>query len=346
MKKTNSLSLSLLFALSLSMVGCNNTTNYNLHTELQTTYLEGEPNLISIYADGTKELSRPNAVTLEWNDFSDKVYNVYISKNENFEGELAASYQTGDCLCSIYNLEINETYYWYAFNEDGKTKVQSFTTESKAPRSLYVDGITNARDLGGYETLDGGYTKQGLIYRTSRFNENESSELTITYAGIREMVYGLGIKTDLDLRRVDNNETGGIKQSPLGSEVRYASVPMKSGGNIILLNKDIIKDVFAVFGEKDNYPIVMHCSIGTDRTGMIAFLINALLGVSERDLYVDYLYSNFADIGGSRRPSTIESYIDTIDEAEGNTFAEKTKNYLISIGVEENDINTIIELMK
>ena len=30
----------------------------------------------------------------------------------------------------------------FAFNDDGKTKVQSFTTNSHAPRSLYVDGIT------------------------------------------------------------------------------------------------------------------------------------------------------------------------------------------------------------
>ena len=50
----------------------------------------------------------------------------------------------------------------------------------------------------------------------------------------------------------------------------------------------MLKDAFAIFGNKDNYPIVMHCSIGTDRTGMLAFLINSLLGVSEEDLYKDY----------------------------------------------------------
>ena len=344
--KRKSLSLSLLFALSLSMVGCNKVTNYNLHTEDQTAYLEGDPNLISLYASGREELSRPGVVTLDWDDFSNKTYNVSVSKNKNFEGELSKSYETGDSQCVLNNLEINETYYWYAFNDDGKTKVQSFTTNSHAPRSLYVDGITNARDLGGYETSDGSFTKQGLIYRTSRFNENETTDLVISYAGIQELVKGLKVKTELDLRRVDNNETGGISSSPLGNEVEYISVPMKSGGNIILLNQNIIKDVFEVFGEKDNYPIVMHCSIGTDRTGMIAFLINALLGVSEEDLYRDYLYSNFANIGGSRNPSTIKTYINTVKYSEGETLAEKTKSYLIGIGVSEEDINTLIEMMK
>lgn len=346
MKNTHvkTLSLSLLFALSLSMVGCNKVTNYNLHTEEQTTYLQGDPNLISLYADGTKELSRPGSVALDWKDFSNKSYNISVSKSEKFD-DLVRSYLTDESQCVLYNLEINETYYWYAFNDDGETKVQSFTTESLAPRSLYVDGITNARDLGGYKTDDGSFTKQGLIYRTSRFNENETTSLLISESGINEMVKGLNIKTELDLRRVDNNETGGITTSPLGNEVNYISVPMKSGGNIILLNKDIIKDVFKVFGNKENYPIVMHCSIGTDRTGMIAFLINALLGVSEEDLYRDYLFSNFANIGGNRTPSTIKGYIDTFKYSDGKTLAEKTKSYLIEIGVSEEDINTVIEMM-
>ena len=90
----------------------------------------------------------------------------------------------------------------------------------------------------------------------------------------------------------------------------------------------------------------MHCSIGTDRTGMLAFLINALLGVSEEDLYKDYLYSNFANIGGNRNPSTINTYIKTFKYYDGETLAEKAKNYLISVGVSEQDINTLIEMMK
>ena len=42
--------------------------------------------------------------------------------------------------------------------------------------------------------------------------------------------------------------------------------------------------------------LLLHCSIGTDRTGVICFLINALLGVSEEDLYKDYLFSMFGMI--------------------------------------------------
>ena len=71
-----------------------------------------------------------------------------------------------------------------------------------------------------------------------------------------------------------------------------------------------------------------------------------ILGVSEDDLYRDYLYSNFANIGGNRTPSTIKTYLNTLKYCEGETLAEKTKNYLIGVGVEEKDINVIIEMMK
>ena len=49
----------------------------------------------------------------------------------------------------------------------------------------------------------------------------------------------------------------------------------------------------------------------------------ALLDVNEEDLYKDYLYSNFANIGRSRSPSTIKDYIGTINNSLGDTFAEK-----------------------
>jgi hypothetical protein len=160
------------------------------------------------------------------------------------------------------------------------------------------------------------------------------------------MLEVLKVKSELDIRRTDNNENGGITVSPLGSKVKYYSVPMKSNGNCLLLNKDVIKNAFKILGDESNYPIVIHCSIGTDRTGMLCFLINALLGVSEEDLYRDYLFSNFGNIGGNRTPSIIDTYLLNISTSYGETLSEKTYNYLKNIGVNESDLNTLISLMK
>ena len=65
-KITNALSLSLLFMLSTSLVGCNSTPTYDIHTEEQAKYLEGDYNLISLYADGTKELSKPDLIRFKF----------------------------------------------------------------------------------------------------------------------------------------------------------------------------------------------------------------------------------------------------------------------------------------
>ena len=117
-------------------------------------------------------------------------------------------------------------------------------------------------------------------------------------------------------------------------------------GNVLTLNKELLPGIFAILGNESNYPILFHCSIGTDRTGMVAFVANALLGVGKDDLYRDYLFSNFADIGRMRTVSAVDDYIKAIESANGDTLADKTKDYLLSAGVKESDIDSFISIMK
>lgn len=320
---------------------------YEIHTELQKNYLLDTYDMYWKYAKGAKELSKPLPITITWDLPVNYEYDFYLSEDEQMTNARIISTKKNEI--SIYNLKINTPYYWYVSYEENQfvinSNVETFTIETKTPRNLNIDGVTNARDLGGYTTLDGKVTNQGLIYRTAKFNDDESTTILITEDGIKEMVEVLKVKTELDIRKTEDNENGGITESPLGPTVNYISVPMKSSGDKIKLNLDIFKDVFAVFGEKENYPIVVHCSIGTDRTGLICFFINALLGVSEDDLYRDYLFSNFGEIGSRRMPDEIDGYLSVINGANGSTLAEKTYNYLVSIGVESSDLDTIKEMM-
>ena len=319
---------------------------FEIHTELQMKFLQNNYDLVSLCAKGKEELSKPNPVTIKWRDGGVGEYLFKLSEDREFKDAREIKVNTNQV--SIYNLKINTKYYWCVeyMKEDilTKTDTKTFTVAGATPRNLDIDGITNARDLGGYSIGLDSYVKQGMIYRCSRFNENKTTTNLITEKGIKEMREVLNIKSELDVREKD--ESGNLTSSPLGNDINYYLVPMESGGNIILLNKDIIKDVFAVLGNEDNYPIVIHCSIGTDRTGMICFLINALLGVSEENLYRDYLFSNFGNIGKSRDSGIITTYIETVDVAEGDTLALKTYNYLLSIGVSKTDLDTLIKVMK
>ena len=80
---------------------------------------------------------------------------------------------------------------------------------------------------------------------------------------------------------------------------------------------------------------------------MIAFLVNALLGVCEEDLYKDYLFSNLGTIGGTRKKSGItdSGYYKAIMETEGNTLSEKTYNCLLNFGVPKAQLDSIIEIL-
>ena len=347
----------MIFGITVTSCGENDNTEdnqtvvieekYEIHTELQSKYLAGDYKLINLYAKGKEEFSKPLPITIKWNLDSNKEYNFCLSENEDFS--VYRELKTDKNEINLINLKINTVYYWYVTYqvESGvaKTETKHFEIKTNGPRNLDIDGVTNVRDIGGYQTSDGKVTKQGVIFRSARFNENETTDLLITEAGIKEMVEVLKIKTELDVRQTADNENGGLVSSPLGDAVNYVSVPMVSGGNLLLLNSEIIKDVFAVFGNESNYPIVIHCSIGTDRTGAICFLINALLGVSEETLYRDYLFSNFGNISRGRMPSTIDDYLDKVNSYEGDTLSERTENYLLSIGVKDTDIATIKKVM-
>lgn len=335
------LSLLLLLPLSIGVTSCG-SKKQNIHTEAQQNFLKDNYEYYFKYAKGESELSRPLPITLSWKEQASS-YNIKISESSDLTNSKEIT--TSSNQVDIYNLKINTTYYWSVSYGSETSKVQTFEIDAQGPRNLYVDGVTNVRDVGGWEIEDGIYSNQGLIYRGARMSENETNEMLITQDGINTMLNDLNIKTDLDIRRTDNNENGGLKSSPLGESVTYTSIPMKTGGNYMLLNNQVFKDVFEVFGDETNYPIYIHCSIGTDRTGVICFFINALIGASEEVLYRDYLFSNFGDIGGVRNPKTIKGYIETINKESGETFADKTYNYLVKQGVETTDLDTLIEVM-
>ena len=337
----------------LCLCACGTTNNFSpkntalsIHTDKQKDYLDKDYDSIVLFADGMQELSRPKPILFSW-DKSITAKTLEISTRADFTD--SQKYEVGGESYEIYNLMIGSEYFWRITDISGKTHESiKFTTENCAPRNLYIDGITNARDLGGWALADGGRVKQGLIYRCGRLNESNRPDVNveITASGIDVMKNQLGIKSEIDLRTVGDpdNENGGLTSSPLGKDVNYYSVPMYwnlSAGINYLTDTDSrlqIRKMFELLADEQNYPLIFHCNIGTDRTGLYSFLINALLGVKIDDLYRDYLFSNFGSIGGSRQPSGLKELIDPVITFEGTTFAQKTENCLLDIGITHEQI--------
>lgn len=335
----------------LSQVYPENGSTVSLHTKKQASYLEKPVSLMPVSATGKNELSRPETVTLKWTYKSDEPVKTYIVSVSEYENMLyPAVYEVSTNSLALTNLKIATTYYWSVNANGADSAVYNFTTSEDTPRNISVDGVKNVRDLGSRETENGTRTKQGLIYRCGRLNESSADtvNIEITEEGKDVMLNGLGIKSEIDLRKIYDNEVGGITASPLGDSVTYYSCPMEWEGDTFNGNKEQILRVFEILANENSYPLIFHCNIGTDRTGMISYLVNALLGVPEEELERDYMFSNLADIGGTRKIQNLKNsvYYQSVNDAEGASLSEKAYNCLAYFGVPAEQLDKIIEILE
>ena len=271
---------------------------------------------------------------------------VYATKQDFSDAKFA--YASGNAnKVSLYNLYKASDYYVKVIanlqNGTSYRVLSTFKTADLGPRTIHLDGSANARDVGGYMTSSGKRTMQGLIYRSGQMDQ--------TYAGTNTALsaYGrytaqreLGIITDLDFRG------SGISPVP-GATHMFVGL---SGYDLVSAsNQAKIRDTFKIFANINNYPIVFHCTGGADRTGTVAYLLNALLGVSERDLVRDYEWTSYSiySIRSIRSTDYIakESYkfFDTLNAQKGKTLQIKVENYLLSIGVTAEEIANIKSIM-
>lgn len=342
-----------LVLVSLLVSGCKkNETIFKedrliLHTDVQRAFISNPPELVNLFARGVEELSRPLKPSFSW-DGEVKPYTVYLSEHSDYSDSFV--YEVEENKVSFTNLKIDTKYYYKAVSDDEIVKEDSFLTSDEVIRTMYVSGVTNVRDLGGYPTSEG-ILNQGIIYRTGRINQNstETPTLKINEKGIHVMLNEMKVKSEIDLRMVSDNEVGGLTEGVgvLGETVKYYQCPMSYSSSMNGdLNDESLRKVFSILGNKDNYPTFFHCSIGTDRTGYVAWLINACLGVDEENLWRDYLFSNFGNIGSPRTMLHIkDGYVSAIKRCKGKTLKDKATNYLLDKGVKQEEIDVIKQMM-
>ena len=222
----------------------------SFHTDLQAGFLNDKYYWhVAPYAEGRQELSRPNPTNIVWNvALPEDDYYVKVSENQDMADYLLYFFDI-DEQTNIYNLKLGTVYYCELYDEPDLPVLDSKTliTDAEAPRNMYVDGVTNVRDLGGW-AVDGGRVKQGLIYRCGRLNENdcETPVAKITEKGVYTMLNEMNIRSEIDLRKVSDNEVGGLTtESILGAEVNYYQCPMGYNGNMLINNEEMIKHIFS-----------------------------------------------------------------------------------------------------
>ena len=155
-----------------------------------------------------------------------------------------------------------------------------------------------------------------------------------------------GIKSDIDLR--SDGECFGMTGSPLGESVTWFHYSSSAyGGMQSGKGKEAFKMVFKVFLDKKNYPIDFHCIAGQDRTGAVAFILNALLGVEEDQLYLDWEVTGFWNRGsGFNHAKLFDKLVEGFKKNyPAETINESVEKYVLSLGFTSEDIATFRGIM-
>lgn len=273
-------------------------------------------------------------------EYSVDKYTVEVAEDDSFRDAWEYTLEGDAQNLELYNLKTGIRYYYtvnvHFTNGIVSSAGGSFQTAA-SPRILTIGGVYNARDIGGWKTSEGKTVKQGLLYRGTELDGAVKSEYKLTDAGRTFMRDYLGIRMEMDLRDASENPKS---INALGEDVKHMYFGVSHYTDIFLEgNREAIRQVFSELANENNYPIYMHCTYGRDRTGTVCCLLEALLGVQKEDLWREYqlsaLENKYQDI------IAFGGFLLTLENQPGDSLQEKTENYLLSIGVKEEEISAI-----
>lgn len=226
-----------------------------------------QPAIIKIASPGAREVW-----VSETPDFED--YQVFLSRADSTE---------------IYNL-VPQTVYWYRLVDSSDSVLyQSVFKTLGHLRMIKANNTQSVRDLGGWP-CDGGRLAYGKIIRGGT-PEREFDKLDLQQDILSGMI---GIDYEIDLRR----ETE-LKACPFGSAVKFENIELAHYMNLIdNVHKDSHKNLARCLKTlNDNLQsdkcTFVHCHAGADRTGSLIAIIQALCGVSEKDIVRDWEINSF-----------------------------------------------------
>lgn len=156
-----------------------------------------------------------------------------------------------------------------------------------------ITGLLNFRDVGGLPTWDGGRTRFRTLYRSHSLSGLDPE-------GMAE-VRALGLRSVLDLR--DEFETVQWPYEIGDPSIRRSYVPVLGNRPVPPGQSDLYVYMVEECGsgftravralaDADSLPVLVHCAVGKDRTGVTVALALSAAGVTDEAIVTDFLRSN------------------------------------------------------
>jgi protein-tyrosine phosphatase len=170
---------------------------------------------------------------------------------------------------------------------------------ARVGRSLNWDGCFNVRDLGGLAALDGQRTRWGAIVRGDEVDR-------VSAAGWSALL-AHGVRTIVDLRDAAEHQpdlasrpasltTIELPLEDLADTAfwqqwrRFCCTPLYYRAFLDRYPERIARAVGAIANAGPG-GVLIHCGHGRDRTGLVALVLLALVGVSPDEIAADYALS-------------------------------------------------------
>ncbi len=178
------------------------------------------------------------------------------------------------------------------------------------PRRLEFEGAVNFRDLGGYATADGRHTRWRRLFRADSLADLTPSDL--------QRLETLGLQALIDFRTPIERQLK-PNRLPAGAPIRTLEIGFLPAGTLEMLGKvrrgaistaELEREVVAQYrrfgvdhvaeyrrafdfaADPNNYPLVIHCTSGKDRTGFASALLLLAVGVPRAIVLQDYNLTN------------------------------------------------------
>ncbi|MGZ8804113.1 MAG: tyrosine-protein phosphatase [Microbacterium sp.] len=154
-----------------------------------------------------------------------------------------------------------------------------------------VPGAVNFRDVGGLPA-GSGRSRSGVLFRSGNLAQ-------LDVAGIAA-IGGLGIRRIIDLRADDEVAHAPSRLGTLDLEMQRVPLFLGSVASFFaddipleemyrrLVDDSADRVVEAVRGIAADQPVLVHCTVGKDRTGVIVALTLAAVGVETEAIVADY----------------------------------------------------------
>ena len=267
---------------------------------------------------------------------------LYISEHKNMSDAKRFFLDKKKNVLKIDNLKTATRYYYTVSVGNDEFSGEFVTADST--RFINIPGAYNTRDIGGYRTLDGKTVKQGLLIRGVEIDGLVEHGYYIPQDELTYIKDTFGFVYDFDLRGPD--VYAGDYRSPLEEKVGHAFYNSVMYGEIFKEQAiPILKNIFSDLADPEKYPMYLHCTYGTDRTGTIIYLLQGVLGMSEKDMEREYKMTGYFS-----SPIAESDYIEVVYSGlqayEGDTLGEKIVRFLVdTVGVTENEIESIRNIL-